>query len=254
MADDDDLVALIDGELEEPRKGELLARLDRDPVLRHRYQALQATTAPIGAALEFALDSAPVERLRALLPAASSPPAAAQGPRLRGLALRELAAGLVVGFLAAASLAWIAFGEATVGQDDWRSAVVDYMELYTRETFAFAAPDLPTQASELARIGGRVGTPLTPEAVAAPGLAFKTAFLLGYDGAPLGEIAYVDPIGEPVLLCILKEGSRDATMRLERRGGYGLATWARGGRQFLVIGRLPDAQIADYARALETRL
>ncbi len=254
MADDEDLVALIDGELEDPRRSELLARLESDPVLRRRYEALRETSAPIGDALGLALADAPVDRLRALRPAAPAPPAAAPGRRFRATALRGLAAGVVVGFLAAATAAWLAFGGLTDRDDDWRSTVVEYMELYTHETFAFPGPDLPTQVRELARVGERVGAPLTPKTIAAPGLEFKAAFLLGYDGAPLGEIAYVDPSGEPVLLCVLAEAAPDAPISLERRGGYALASWARGGREFLVIGRLPDAQIAGYAHALEASL
>ena len=253
MADDDDLVALIDGELEGPRESAMIARLASDPVLRRRYEALKATSAPIGAALGLALDSAPVDRLSAFLPA--EPPATPLGRPVDRLRLRELAAGVVVGFLAAAALAWFALGGLTRGEEDWRSAVVQYMDLYTKETFAFPTLDVQTRDRELARVGERVGASLTPKAIALPGLDLKAAFLLGYEGSPLGEVAYVDPSGQPVLFCIfLGRGSTDAPIRVERRGGYALASWARDGRNFLVIGRLPDAQIADYARTLEARL
>jgi anti-sigma factor RsiW len=253
---DEDLVALIDGELQDPRKSELLARLKSDPVLRQRYEAMRETGAPIGAALGLALDRAPLDRLRAFLPTepATQAPAPPSARGFRGLALRELAAGVVIGFLAAAALAWFAFGGMDRSEDDWRSAVVEYMELYTNETFAFPAPDASTQSRELATVGARVGAALTPETVALPGLAFKAAFSLGYDGAPLAEIDYVDPSGEPTLLCILAKGAANAPLNLERRGEYALATWTREGRQFLVIGRRQEARIADFARALESRL
>jgi hypothetical protein len=45
-----------------------------------------------------------------------------------------------------------------------------------------------------------VGANLTPEGVALPGLRFTVAFMLAYEGSPLGAIAYVDPSGAPVLL------------------------------------------------------
>ncbi len=254
--DDEDLVALIDGELEDPRKSELLARLKSDPVLRQRYEALRETGAPIGAALGLALDRAPLDRLRAFLPTepAAETPASPSARTFRGLALRELAAGVVIGFLAAAALAWFASGGRDRSEGDWRSAVLEYMELYTTETFAFPAPDASTQRSELATVGARVGASLTPEMVALPGLAFKVAFILGYEGAPLAEVAYVDPSGEPTLLCILAKGAANAPVSLETRGDYALATWARDGRQFLVIGRRQVARIAEFARALDARL
>ena len=37
--------------------------------------------------------------------------------------------------------------------------------------------------------------------------------MLSYEGAPLGVIAYVDPSGEPVLLCILVDQAPDAPTR-----------------------------------------
>ena len=156
----------------------------------------------------------------------------------------------MVGFLAAAALAWFAFGfpgAREPGEGDWRSAVIEYMDLYTNETFAFPTPDAQTQGVELARSARGSARRSTPATVALPGLDFKVAFILGYDGAPLAEIAYVDPSSEPVLFCILKKDGADAPLRLERRGDYALATWARAGRKFLVIGRLPDARIAEFA-------
>ncbi len=253
MADEDEmLVALIDGELDEDRSRGLLARLETDAALRARYEALRDAKPPIGAAFDALIERAPLARLLAAIP----PEAAARpAARRRGaIAFRELAAGFVVGLLAAGAAAWLAFGLPGGDDDDGRSAVVAYMDLYTNETFAFPAPDAETQGRELAAVGARVGVALTPQAVAAPGLEFKVAFILGYDGAPLGEIAYVDPTGEPVLLCVLAKAAPDAPIRVERRDGYSLANWARAGRNYLVIGRLPEPRISELARTLEARL
>jgi len=52
--------------------------------------------------------------------------------------------------VAAAAAAWLGFGFPGGGdEDDWRAAVVDYMSLYTPETFAFLSPDPQTAAAEL---------------------------------------------------------------------------------------------------------
>ena len=69
MTDEDqELVALIDNELDEDRKNRLLARLEEDPALRARYEALRDAGAPIGAAFDALLAQAPVARLSAALP------------------------------------------------------------------------------------------------------------------------------------------------------------------------------------------
>jgi hypothetical protein len=78
--------------------------------------------------------------------------------------------------------------------------------------------------------------------------------MLSYGGAPLGVIAYVDPFGAPVLLCILADRASDAPMRSERRGDLSLAWWSRSGRTHLVIGRIPEEKAVALAQMLEKRV
>ena len=74
MADDDaELVALIDNELDESRRTDLLARLAADEGLRQRYEEFRRTGAPLAAALDELLTQAPLARLRAALPAEEPP-------------------------------------------------------------------------------------------------------------------------------------------------------------------------------------
>ena len=98
----------------------------------------------------------------------------------------------MLGLLTAGVAGWLAFGRPGSDDDDWRAAVVDYMKLYTNDTFAFISPDRQAGAFELSAVAKKVGADLTPESVTLPGLDFKVAFNLAYDGKPLGEIAYVD--------------------------------------------------------------
>jgi anti-sigma factor RsiW len=255
MSDEDqdqELVALIDNELDKDRRNRLLARLEEDPALRARYEALRGAGAPLGAAFDALLERAPLARLRNAIPpetAIRRVPA-----RFSGLAFRELAAGFALGLLAAGVAAWLALGALPGDEDsDWRGAVVDYMGLYTNETFASASPDRETQAKELSSVGKRLGANLTPENVAMPGLDFKVAFILAFEGAPLGEMAYVDPTGAPVLFCVIHNGAADAPLHSEKRSEFALASWTRDGRGYLVIGRKPEQEVAELARTLETR-
>src|SRR5271169_6309513 len=120
MTDDDaDLVALIDNELDENRKKALLARLETDERLRERYEALRQTGVPIAASFDALLRQAPIARLRAGLPLDGA--ARAPSGRFAGVALRELAAGIVIGLLAAGVAAWVALSLAPIeGKEDWR--------------------------------------------------------------------------------------------------------------------------------------
>src|ERR1700722_5781373 len=102
--DDAELVALIDNELDENRKNVLLSRLETDERLRERYEALRNAGAPIAASFDALLRQAPIGRLRPGLAAASA--ARAPPRRFGGFAARDLAAGIVIGFLAAGAAAW----------------------------------------------------------------------------------------------------------------------------------------------------
>jgi len=254
MTDDEaELVALIDNELDENRKSALLARLETDERLRERYQALQETGAPIAASFDALLGQAPVQRLRAGLPIEIG--ARAPSGRFAGLALRELAAGIVIGLLAAGAAAWVALTLGPLKEtENWHSKVAEYTDLYTNETFSSQHPDPSLQAIELSAVGAKVGANLTPDKLALPGLRFTVAFMLSYEGSPLAAIAYVDPEGAPVLLCITANQAPDAKMRSERRGDLSLAFWSRGGRSYLVIGRMPEERAVALAQTLEKRV
>ena len=160
----------------------------------------------------------------------------------------------MIGLLAAGAVAWVAsiFG-AGGGEENWRSAIAQYTDLYTSETFAPFNPDAGLQAAELNALGAKIGASLTPENIALPGLRFTTAFILAYEDDPLGVIAYVDP-SAAVLLCILADRASDAPTRSERRGDLSLAWWSRSGRSHLVIGRIPEDQAVTLAQTLEKRV
>jgi anti-sigma factor RsiW len=251
MTDDDaELVALIDNELDQSSRDALLARLATDEQLRLRYDELREAGAPIAASFDALLGQAPLARLRAAIPADEP----LRQPSRR-FALRELAAGFVIGLLAAGAAAWIAPSSGLLGErNDWRTAVVEYTNLYSNETFAPLTPDAALQAAELSGVRARVGGNLTPENVALPGLRFTTAFMLSHRGHPLAVIAYVDPSGAPVLLCVFANSAPDGPIRSERRGGLSLASWSDDGRSYLVIGRIPEERALALAQILQPRV
>jgi anti-sigma factor RsiW len=253
MADDDaQLVALIDNELDDSNRTALLARLAADEGLRRRYEEFRQTGAPLAASLDELLTQAPLARLRTALPAEEPPRLPSR--RFSGITLRELAAG-IIGILAAGAAAWVALSLGLLRErQDWRSSVVEYTNLYTNETFDPLKPDATLQAKELSAVRARVGGNLTPENVALPGLRFTTAFMLSHAGHPLGVIAYVDPTGAPVLLCVLGNRAPDAPIRSERRGELSLASWSDDGRSYLVIGRIPEVRAVALAQMLEPRI
>src|SRR5574337_237009 len=250
--DDDDiqLVALIDGELDKESERTLLARIEDDESLRARYEKLRDGPAAIAAAFDSLLAKAPVERLKASLP--KDAPAANRRRFLQRFALRDLAAGFAAGLIVAGAV-WLATTLAS-GGDDWRDAVVDYMSLYTNETFALPNPQPEAETARLRAVGERVGATLSPEKVALPDLTLKAAFNLAYEGAPLGELAYTDPAGAPVLVCVIANKSGSAPIKVEKRDEFTLASWSRDGLGYLVIGRISAERAQALAQTLIGRI
>ena len=253
MSDDDaELVAWIDNELDESRGSALLARLAADERLRQRHEDLREAGASLTASFDALLKQAPLARLRAALPADQPHPPPSR--RFPGISLRDLAAGVVIGLLVAGA-AWAALTLGLFGgREDWRSAVTEYTNLYTSETFSPLNPDAAQQAKELSAVRARVGGNLTPDTIALPDLRFATAFMLSHGGYPMGVIAYVDPTGAPVLLCVLANRASDAPIRSERRGDLSLASWSDDGRSYLVIGRIPEERAVALAQILQPRV
>jgi anti-sigma factor RsiW len=207
---------------------------------------------PIAASLGALLEKAPLARLRSALPSVSTT-RLGRWP-FSDVALRDLAAGFVLGLLAAGAAAWVGFSEApSDDRADWRSAVAEYMELYTNETFALPNPDQDFQAKRLNAVAERVGAVLTRKNVSLPGLRFESANLLSYEGATLGEIVYVDAQGSLLLFCVIANGGADTPNRSQRRGELALSSRSHGGRGYLVIGRLPEEQVAELAQTLKAR-
>jgi anti-sigma factor RsiW len=214
---------------------------------------LRQTSAPLAASFDGLLEQAPLARLRTALPA--DKPIRRLPRRFAGIALRELAAGVVIGALAAGAAIWAAstFGLFD-GREDWRTAIAEYTHLYTNETFSPLKPDAMQEAAELKAVGAVVGANLTPENVALPDFRFASAFMLSYGGSPMGVLAYVDPSGAPVLLCILADGESDAPTQSERRGDLSLAWWSRNGRSHLVIGHVPEERALALAQMIEKQV
>ena len=222
--------------------------------MRQRYDALRSVGAPIAAGLAALIDEAPVTRLAAALPRPGSRPASA--PRGFSFAWRELAAGVAIGLLIAGAAALLSrtWAPGPAEDEDWRAAVAEYAELYNADTFALANPNVAQQAAELSAVNQKLGTAFTPEQLTLPGLKFKAAFLLTFAGKPLAEIAFVDDAGEPVLFCTTTGAKADTPRQAETRGELALASWSRGGHDFIVLGRAPKEHVADLAASLAARI
>jgi anti-sigma factor RsiW len=250
------LVAFIDNQLDEARRKALAARLVVEPELRARIERLAAGGLPFRRAFEVELAEAPLarmqERLDGLAGAENHSPA--RPARTRWIAAAAAALALLLIGWGIGRYAPIASAPTSVASDndeDWRQAVAEYVSLYTPDTFAGGA-DAKASEAALALLSQKLGVALTPASVALPDLTLKRADMLAYDGAPLGQVAYLDS-GGPVVFCIIRNGEKDEPISVEKREDVTLASWGRGGRGYLVAGRLSPERTAALAKTLSAR-
>jgi anti-sigma factor RsiW len=249
--DDRKLTAYLDGEFDAAERAALEARLGADPALRARLEALRAAADRTRAAFAALLETAPVADMRMRLNAAlAGSPARAAPPWRRSVA--AIAAAAIVAFVAGLGAGrWSAgSGGGLAERDDWRQAVVEYMALYTPESFGEAVS--PQLGDELASLSRRLEAPLDVDRLKVGDLSPRRAELLQYDGAPLGQIGYLDG-ATPVAFCILGDGEADAPLASSSRDGFAVASWAQGGRGYMLIGKIPVERLTALARSLKEK-
>ena len=131
MDNDAQLVALLDGELDEETGSRLLARIASDKNLQNRYDALREAGSSLASAFDSPLEEAPLSRLRTALH--RERPGREAWPPLARVLFRAMAFAVAPCILAAGVGAWLALILTTSSKEDWRSAVADYTNLYTNE-------------------------------------------------------------------------------------------------------------------------
>src|SRR5579863_7156805 len=110
---DEDLTALLDGQLGESERTEVIRRVAAEPRLQDRLHALARARGPLDAAFAAMLADAPVARLRAALPTQL------QRPRIVAYGRTRLAASFVAAAILIATLAaWLTY-RVENAKDDW---------------------------------------------------------------------------------------------------------------------------------------
>ncbi|NKL33465.1 anti-sigma factor [Rhizobium leguminosarum bv. viciae] len=255
---DEDLTAFIDGELTPEEAARIEAIVKEDESVAERLEFLARASLPFKQAFAPLLAEAPRQKLEAMLAAmpalpARSGPAPAFANRRRFLG--ALAASLIAGI--AIDRAVIGIGRGLSAKDEnseWRAVVADYISLYTAETLAGPVPGREDQAAQLAGLDEKLGLSLSPEAVSLPGIDFKRALLLQYDGKALAQIAYLDPETGPMALCIVRSDKGPKAPDLESRKGMNVVYWSNATHAFMLIGRIPADRVQELAENARSRL
>jgi anti-sigma factor RsiW len=257
---DETLVAYLDGELAPAEHARLEERLAADPALRARLDLLRSGDGDFAGVFQNLFDAAPADRLAAMLDRVEAERDARRAGSTRGgfrpALIAAAAALLIVGGVAGYLASGVTGSEEIEAADPgyWRSVVADYVALYTTDTFAGIPDNDAIKSAGLAGVGGKIGLDLSLDRVRLPDLNLKGAIIFAYRDMPLAQIAYLSKDKGPVAFCIIANGASDHGLRFEEREGRNIVYWAKGGRSFLVIGKLPKEVLESYAASLEERV
>ncbi|PDT03096.1 Fis family transcriptional regulator [Rhizobium chutanense] len=256
---DEDLIAFIDGELTAEEAARIETLVNEDKAVAERLEFLARASLPFEQAFAPLLSQAPREKLERMLAAIPASETAKSGVApifaSRRRFLGALAASLIVGI--AIDRAVIGMGARFSAKDEnseWRSVVADYLSLYTPETLAGPVPAREAQAAQLGTLDEKLGLSLSPEAVALPGIDFKRALLLQYDGKPLAQVAYLDPETGPMALCIVRSDAGPKAPDVESRKGMNVVYWSNGTHAFMLIGHAPADRMTAIADGVRGRV
>lgn len=252
ISSDEMLVAFLDGELDGDDRHGVEELLRTDPAIAERLAFLTKGKLPVREAFDPLLDAAPVDRLAAMIPPAASADSAPATFSRRGL-LAAAAACVAAGVIGN-RVALLSRPSASSADQNWRAVVANYMMLYAPETLSHLPHTDLSEEQEIATVSSAIGLPLSAQAIAIPGAAFKRAQLLRLRGKPLAQIAYLDPVAGPMALCVIPSTNGSAEPQSEQREGLNLVFWSSDKHSFLVIGHNSADALKDIAARLRSTL
>jgi anti-sigma factor RsiW len=246
---DEEITAYLDGEAD----GELIRSIDAalptDANLQGRINALSIPIRDIQSAFDGMLKASP-DFPSNLSANSNRPQASSEGWRNR---LMPIAASIAVCFMAG----WIAAGYFNrVAENDWHNSVATYQMLYVDATLAHVNQSPLVAQEELTRAAAALGKTISLEAMnGSADLVYKRAQILGLNGRPLIQLAFMSKNGDPVALCIIKNNTpRDTMVAFRELNGMKSASWSKGEFDYLLIGGSDAALIDENAGLLAARL
>ncbi len=279
---DEDLVAYLDGMLDETLAAHVEREVKRDRSLEARLDLLRRGDRPFEEAYDLLLHEAPQERLKQVLdqareqplPATEGPESEHPAPQLSGRSVnalpqssagwRLLAAAVVLLAVFAGGLFSSQFvhlpGEKTKVADGswskkgWRAAVAEYQSLFITQTLQNAAADEQERLADIRSVSRYLGIDLTMDKVSVAPLELKRADVLKFSGKPLVQIAYLANGKTPVSFCIIKGERKPHELAQEQRLGLNIVYWDSEDFGFMVIGDVPKDELDEIARKLQRQV
>lgn len=141
-------------------------------------------------------------------------------------------------------------------QPNWQDYAAKYHALYVTETLARVPNNSKSLDGSLARAENALQHKFNKKTLSSvPGLDLKRSQILGFEGRPLIQLAYLSKSGAPVALCIIKKsgGTKNPPV-VSTMEGLAAASWSKEGYEYLLIGGRDETLIKDAAAAFHKTL
>ena len=243
---DQDLLAFLDGRLDEKRAAEIEQTMRVDQELERRVMALDPVAGPV----RDAMSHLPAPSILADLKRSEPFETHAVPARRYWLGL---AAMLVLGVLIGGSTVWL----ASPAPEDWRARIAQYQSLYVADTVRLTTASAETLDRQLGAAVATLGRPLDKIGLEAPSvLQLARVQVLGLDDAPLIQIVYQAEDGRPFALCITTGEGHGAPGEPVTDHLHGLATtaWHDGSFRYILVGGEDLAETRQMALELKNVL
>lgn len=243
---DEQLTAFLDGELEHVPADQIRDALEENAELQARLEGLRLEKQEIADAFEKLLDCAPAAPDLNLKEEVS----ASAGQLVpRHWMAAAMAACLVLGL--GTGLLW---PRKELGS--WQSYAAAYHALYIDQTLNGIDRTPAAVAAELSQVSKIIGKDFDLQALSQfAQFDYKRAQILGFEGEPLLQIAFLSEGGVPIALCIFRSTGFDSDeVQSAELEGMSSASWTKDGYDYLLIGGREPSTIKSAAETFARQL
>ncbi len=242
----EELTAFLDGEVDEPMARDIGNALENDAELRARLDGLQIDTGQIKSAFDGLLETAPP------VPTTLEEPHTPHSVS-RNLSWQAIAATALLCLLIGGGIGTFVSGAKP---ETWRDYAATYHALYINRTLSQIDQSSKEATAQLAEVSAALGKTIDFAALSqSDQLDYKRAQILGFEGRPLVQLAFLSKVGAPVALCIMRaDKAADRNVQVNEMRGMSAASWTTGDFEYLLIGGSDKALIEKAAQLLKARL
>ncbi len=238
---DEELTAYLDGQFGYTRQAEIESAIKNDKNLQEQIDALSVNKDEIKDAFDGLLQFAPEQKL----------------PEPKNNVFRPQWA-MSPAIAAAVALVFFSFGwtikptETVNSISGWKSYAAAYQALYINSTLDHINNDEQQLNEELARVSTALGKQLELDQLqSVDRLEYKRSQILGFNGQPLIQLAFLDSMDAPVALCIMRsKEDLEKAIELAEIEGMSSAAWEKDGFRYLLIGGQDSILIEEAANTL----